>query len=240
MAPPRKTIFALVISLSKPDELASRNEHFISTLRSKIRTVQASNSQNALRYLADIDLECVVVADEGINDEKNSAVLSSLMGWAKAGGTAVIACLFPSSISGSKSDRFFEKWGVPWKMGNRNRATFVLNRMNRQLYYHLDNLKASYSMEALCLKGVKDKDVLYAPPEDADKFKLKYEDDWEGEAKDEGSSIQFHDFPPPLVELPHVAAAFTRIGKGFLGYIGDVCAEEETTSVIFTMLLRWD
>ncbi len=60
MAPPLETMFALVISLSKPDELVSRNEHFISALRSKIRTVRALNAQKALQYLAEENLECVV------------------------------------------------------------------------------------------------------------------------------------------------------------------------------------
>jgi hypothetical protein len=240
MAPPSETIFALVLSLSKPEELASRNEHFISALRSKIRTVRAFDAQKALQYLAHENLECVVVADEGINDDRNSAVLFSLMGWVNAGGMAVIGCLFPSSISGHEFDQFFEKWGVPWKMGNHNRTTFVLNRWNRQLR-HLENLTPSYSMEALCLKGVKDEDVLYAPPEDRDKDKYKYEDDWEGDAdkdKDKDSSVQSHQLPP-LADLPHVAVACTRIGRGILGYVGDVNAEEETTSVMLVMLGRW-
>ncbi len=239
MAPPLETLFALVLSLSKPDELASKNKHFISALRSKLRTVRALNAQKALRYLADENLACVVVADGGINDDKNSAFLSSPMGWVNAGGTVVIGCLFPSSISGREFDQFFEKWGVPWKMGNHSRTTFVLNRLNLQLeYYERENLAASYSMEALRLKGVKDEDVLYAPPEDRDKY--KYKDDWEGDSDNKDLSVLSHELPPPLVDdLPHVAVAYTRIGKGFLGYVGDVNGEEKTTSVILAMLHRW-
>jgi hypothetical protein len=97
-APP-ETTFALVLSLSGPDTLASRNEHFISALRSKIRTVQALNARKALRYLADEDLECVVVADEGINEDENSEVLSSLIAYVNDGGVAVIGCLFPYSTT---------------------------------------------------------------------------------------------------------------------------------------------
>ena len=197
--------------------LASTNEHFLSTIRSKIRTVHALDAQKALQCLEDANLKGVVVADDGIYDDENSAVLSSLIGWVNAGGIAVIGCLFTAFILWSKIDQFFEEWGLSWTMDAYTRENLVLNHSNRLSSSHSANLTTSYCMKAIYLKGVKDEDVLYAPEE--------YEDDEE-----------YHVSPPPLINLPHVSVAYTQIGDGFLGYIGDVNSGEETTSVILAML----
>jgi hypothetical protein len=167
-------------------------------------------ARKALQYLADTNLKGVLVADEGIIESKNSEVLSSLIGWVNAGGIAVVGSLFPSFITGSEFDRFFDRWGLPWKMGDYHRTTFVLNPSTRQLSSNSANLTTSYSMKAVHLKDVMAEDVLYAPTED--------------------SRVA------STVDLPHVPVAYTRVGDGFLGYVGDVNAEEESTSVILAML----
>jgi hypothetical protein len=208
--------FVLLLSLSNPDLLASTNEHFISALRSKVRVIQALDARKALQHLADTNLKSVFLADEGIIESKNSEVLSSLIGWVNAGGIAVVGSLFPSLTNRSEFDRFFKRWGLPWKMGNYHRTTFVLNPSVPQLSSHSANLTTSYSMKAVHLKGVKAEDILYAPAED--------------------SRVESRVFAPSPVDLSHVPAAYTRIGDGFLGYIGDVNAEEESTGVILAML----
>ncbi|KAF8488967.1 hypothetical protein F5888DRAFT_1750535 [Russula emetica] len=156
--------FVLLLSLSNPDLLASISGHAISALRSKVRIIQALNARKALQYLADTNLKGVFVADEGLIESENSEVLSSLIGWVITGGIAVVGGLFPSFISWDEFDWFFEKWGLPWKMGEYCRTTFVLNPSIRRLSSHSANLDTSYSMKAVHLKGVKAKDVLYASP----------------------------------------------------------------------------
>jgi hypothetical protein len=205
-----------LLSLSDPDLLASTNEHFISTLRSKVRVIQALNAQKALQYLADANLNGVFVADEGIIRRKDSEVFSSLIGWVNAGGIAAVGSLFPSFTSRTEFHQFFKKWGLPWKMGDYHRTNFVLNPSIHQLSGRSANLPTSYSMKAVHLEGVKAEDVLYAPTED--------------------SRVQSFVFPPSKVDLSGVPVAYTRIGGGFLGYVGDVNAEKESTSVILAML----
>jgi hypothetical protein len=178
--------------------------------------IQALNARKALQYLADTNIKGVLVADEGIIESKNSEVLSSLIRWVNAGGIAVVGSLFPSFTTGSEFDRFFNKWGLPWKMGDYHRTTFVLNPSIPELSSHSANLTTSYSMKAVHLKGVMAQDVLYAPTED--------------------SRVESHVFPPSTVELSHVPVAYTRIGDGFLGYVGDVNGEEGSTGVILAML----
>ena len=84
---------------------------------------------------------------------------------------------------------------------------------------HSANIATSYSIKAVHLRGVKAEDVLYATPKEED------EDDKESMA-----------FPSLVVDLPSVPIAYTRIGDGFLGFVGDVNTEEESASVILAML----
>ena len=205
--------------------LAKISGHVISALRSKARIIQALNARKALECLVDTNLNGVLVADEGIIESQNSEVLSSLIGWVNAGGIAVVGSLFPSFISWTTFDQFFNKWGLPWKMGHYLRTTFVLNPSIPQLSSQSANLTTSYSMKALHLKGVEAEDVLYAPPTELE------------EEEEEQSHVKYHVFPPDtLVDLSNVPVAYTRIGNGFLGYIGDVNSEEESTGVILAML----
>ena len=93
-----------MLSLKSPDTLAIANEHFLLTFRSKIYIVQALNVRKALGYLADENLAWDFVTDEGINEDKNSEDLSSLIRWVNAGGIAVIGCLFPHITSRREFD----------------------------------------------------------------------------------------------------------------------------------------
>jgi hypothetical protein len=196
--------------------LASTNQHLLSALRSKIRVIQALNARKALQYLADTNLKGVYVADEGIVRRKNSWVLSSLVEWVNAGGIAVVSSMCPSFLTGPEFDRLFKKWGLPWKRGDYYRTTFVLNPSTHQSTINSANLTTPYSMKATHLKGVKPEDVLYTPTED--------------------SRVESHVFPPDPVDLSNVPVAYTRIGDGFLGYVGDGNAEDDSTGIILAML----
>jgi hypothetical protein len=72
-------------------------------------------------------------------------------------------------------------------------------------------------MKAVHVEGIKAEEAVYAPTDD--------------------SRIQSHVFAPTkITNLSAAPVVYTQIGSGFLGYIGDVNAEEETTSVILAML----
>jgi hypothetical protein len=199
--------------------LARTDIHVISALRSKIRIIQASNVRKALRYLADTNLKGVFVADEGIAETMNAEVLYSLIDWVKAGGIVVIGGLFACFISWAEFGRFFSKWGLPWTTGAYTGMTFVLNPSIHQLSSHSANLPTSFCTKALHLRGVKAEDIPYVPAED------------EEEDPDPDWDVQPRVFPPP-----NVPVAYTRIGHGFLGYVGDVSGAEEVTSVVLAML----
>jgi hypothetical protein len=213
--------------------LATINKHFIPALRSKVRIIQALNDQMALQYLTDTNLKGVFVGDEGIIKSENSKVLSSLIRWVNDGGIAVTGSVFASFISWDNLDRFFEKWGLPWKMGSYLGTTFVLNSSIHQLSSQSASLMASYSMKAVHIKGVEAEDVLYAPTIDEDTD----EDDIDEVSPLPRGPSRPYVFPPSTpVDLLNVPIAYTRVGNGFLGYVGDVNAEEGSTSVILAML----
>lgn len=71
-------------------------------------------------------------------------------------------------------------------------------------------------MKAVHVKGARKEDAVYVTTPD--------------------SRIQSHVFAPESAHTPdQTPVCFTSVGNGFLGYVGDVNAEEETTWVILTM-----
>lgn len=113
-------------------------------------------------------------------------------------------------------ESFFEKWGLGWKMGDYHRTTFVLNP-NPSSLRPSTPLPASYSMKAVHLKSINSTDAIYVPTPH--------------------SRVQSLVFAPTKVtNLEEAPVVYTKIGSGYLGYVGDVNAEEETTSVVLGML----
>ena len=78
------------------DLLASINERFISALCSKVCIIQALNGERSARRalrvqcLADTNLKCVFVADEGFIKSRNLEGFSSLIWCVNAGGIIAI------------------------------------------------------------------------------------------------------------------------------------------------------
>lgn len=76
-------------------------------------------------------------------------------------------------------------------------------------------LLPSYSQKAVFLKNVNATDSIYAPSSE--------------------SRTQSHVFQAETVDQDQAPVAFTKIGSGWLGYIGDVNNEEGSQNVVLAM-----
>ena len=210
--------FVLLLSLENQEMFNSIHADLLSELRQKTRVVQVSNPQEALEHLADPGLKGVFVADCRLADRGQAEVLPRLVDWVQAGGTAVVGGLFPSFTSPPKFSAFFKKWNVSWKMGAYHRTTFTRQpAVHRYFPNSADALPTSYSMKAVHVKGVAADDVLYGPTDD--------------------SRLESNVFAATrITNLAEAPVVYSRLGSGFLGYVGDVNAEEESTSVVIAML----
>jgi hypothetical protein len=121
---------------------------------------------------------------------------------------------FPSFAPPPDLDRLFNSLGLPWQSGSYHRTDFRVNPDMK----HIDTsgLVPSYSQKALHVKHVARDDAIYLPSE--------------------SSRIQSAVFPPDKIEdLTESPAVFGTVGRGKVGYLGDVNGEVETDPVVVAM-----
>ncbi|KAL8742011.1 MAG: hypothetical protein Q9190_005445 [Brigantiaea leucoxantha] len=112
-------------------------------------------------------------------------------------------------------NEFWERsWGLDWKFGHYHRTDVYLNRSVPQL--PMSSLPNKYSQKAVFLAHVAGDDSVYHPSSDS-----------------VTQSLVFHSVPSNPDET---AVAFTKVGKGWLGYIGDVNNEQGSQAVVHSML----
>ena len=207
----------LLLSLGYADTFNSVHEHFLAALHSRADVIQAETRQSALQSLARSDITGVFVTDPEITEKKYAKLISKLVEYAKAGGTVVVGGSFSTFVRPRDNDAFFKKaWGQNWKMGSYHRTTFFLNPSRPSRLLVGPRLPASYSMKTVHLKDVAPESVVYGPTAE--------------------SRTQSMVFPASSVDLDEAPVVYTQVGQGFLGYIGDVNGESESTNVILAML----
>jgi hypothetical protein len=213
--------FVLVLALETDEYFPdSMHDRLLSTLRGteKISVLNAERAGDAVDFLSRPGLMGVLVTDAGISRRQHNMVLSTLVEYARSGGTVVIGASFTSNISYPAMDAFLGKsWNLPWRMGEYHRTTFALNPSHDIVASRNVSLPASYSMKAVHLKNVASEDALYTPTEN--------------------SHLESRVFPSvAITNLEEVPVAFKRVGSGFFGYVGDVNTDPGSTQVILGML----
>jgi hypothetical protein len=144
----------------------------------------------------------------------NAAVLDRLVEYARSGGHVVIGLAFSTFVYQDNMEAVFARFGLPWKHSNYQQSTFALNR---QATCDLDsrNLRAAYSQNALRVAHVEPQNMLYLVTSN--------------------SVVESRVFAPTPVGRGETPIAWIKVGDGYLGYVGDVNAEEESDYVIMAM-----
>lgn len=206
----------LLLSLADAATFNSIHQHFLQALRARAEVIQVRNSKDVPQSLSS-NVSAVYATDADITKKKHSKLLTKLVAYVKEGGTFVVGGQFSGHVTPSDNDSFFKHaWGLDWKMGSYHRTTFALNPSRPERLHHGPQLAASYSMKTVHLEGVLPEAVVYTPTPD--------------------SRLQSMVFSPVTVPQSEVPVAYTRLGEGYLGYIGDVNGEDDSTSVILSML----
>ncbi|KAF8894850.1 hypothetical protein BD779DRAFT_1669296 [Infundibulicybe gibba] len=209
-----KNRFVLLLSFEHKDSFAYMHTNLIRTLNSKIRVQHAFSLTDALTMLDSPDLAGVFVADPGAARRRNKKVSTKLIEYANAGEAVVIGGLFGTFVAAGEFDSFFRAWGLPWTQGSYHRTTFSLNR-SHEMAGRNPSLLPEYSMKAVHVANIRQGDAVYTPTD--------------------GSRLESSVFSPlPITNLSESPAVHTHIGNGYLGYIGDVNAEDD--NIILAML----
>ncbi|KAK7438433.1 hypothetical protein VKT23_018046 [Stygiomarasmius scandens] len=209
--------YVLVISLEAEPWFENMDAAVFEALRAKTRVIHAESAQIALQHLEPGGPTGVFVTTSGIVEHRHAKVLAKLVEYAKGGGKVVIGAHFSGHITGAKMASFWNNsWGLPWKMGSYHRATFYRNDGHEVVKLN-PSLPESFSVKTVHLDGIEPSDAVYRPTMD--------------------SRIQSLVFPSEVVtDLSEAPVVQRKVGKGYVGYIGDVNAEKPSTMLVLAML----
>jgi len=138
------------------------------------------------------------------------------------GGLVVLACHFSSFVRPMTLNNFFKSLGLPWKSGAYNRTTFEKTTVGQFLLNAVDDMKTEdqINVKAAQLADVSPDQMLYVPAE--------------------GAVTNSMVFAPEPADRNSTMAAFGRVGKGAVAFVGDVNAEDKANRLTVALcLVNW-
>ncbi|EPS98305.1 hypothetical protein FOMPIDRAFT_1087441, partial [Fomitopsis schrenkii] len=157
----------------------------------------------------------ILLTDGYVIDPGQEQLLAKVASYTRQGGIVVFGCQFSSFVSRDELEAMFQHaFGLPWTRTNYYRSTFAPNRGVKGIDFAA--LPSAYSMKAVMLGKVPSSAAVFVET---------------GNYGDESSASA----PVPTGNVNEAPAAFTKVGRGYLGYVGDVNNEETTSHVIAAM-----
>ncbi|KAI9878395.1 MAG: hypothetical protein M1830_001025 [Pleopsidium flavum] len=217
---PENTPSILLISLEPSPWPMDLYDELFTTLGTKATVTEVTSSKTALEHLSSPSSPtAVLLTESSIMKAKNRALSTRLVEYTRAGGTVILGCQCSSMSRPSDINRYFnDTWGLPWKSGAYHRTTFQLNPVGNARFREgrYSSLAKFYSMKALHLKGVPVEGRVYVSSDD--------------------STLESAVFAPVPVGNPQESPmVFAQVGNGYLGWVGDVNAEKDSTRVVMAM-----
>ncbi|KAL7620305.1 hypothetical protein AAE478_009298 [Parahypoxylon ruwenzoriense] len=170
----------------------------------------------------------ILITDSGITKPENRKLSRQVIDYARGGGTVILIFSFSSLIRFDDFTSYMKEWDLPWKIHSYTRIECIVNTSaaGPPGMLWMNGLPATYCSKSVYLSGVAPKACWYLPAPPV--------------PDEEGIGMRYQ-APPPGKETPF---AFSKVGKGFLGFTGDVSQHEATDGVIFAMLrmndrLQW-
>jgi hypothetical protein len=190
-------------------------------IRSKARLIEAETKEAAFEALA-TDLTAIIVGDAGITRRKHRAVANALVAYTKSGVTVILGLFMSSFTTPSDFNRMMTNvWSLPWAFGSYSRedspfsAAASTDRVKGAQLPETINIKAVYLQNVAAEAKIYARGERVTPRTMTQQLLEQYEEtDSTGET----------------------AVAFERVGEGYLGWIGDVNAEEELDAVYMALL----
>ncbi|KAK2744837.1 hypothetical protein FQN57_004161 [Myotisia sp. PD_48] len=207
----------LLLSLAPDISFADRYSDVACELFRRSQFQQVSTLRDALDYFRDTVPSAVIVSDGGITKPCNTAVRTQLKNYLTHGGIVIFGLDFPYFVGRSNLDTLFHNYfGLPWKSGDFEETTVFLNLHVADAIPSAGQLVREYDLGALYLKHVKREEALYLPSPDymVDRCRVR---------------------PERRTELDHSPVAWTKLGGGWIGYIGDVNRNPGSDEALFAM-----
>ncbi|TFA99286.1 Ribonuclease H1 [Trichoderma ghanense] len=206
----------LSVSLNRLSFFDSMYDSLLSKLRVGSTFQRVEDGVSAIRMLLEEPRpDAVLVTDEALTLRENAAVWDAVLKYVQHGGTAVCMGHFSCFTSPPSIKPFFTKAGLDWSSGSYHRTTLVLNLQAVGVSL-ASRLLPKYSQKAVFLKHARPSDAWYVT--------------------NENSFLESLVFSAENVHKPGESPVLlARVGKGKLGYIGDVNGEEGSEAVVLAM-----
>jgi hypothetical protein len=219
--------FILVVDFDYDGDMDWLHDKLFKAMAAKIKLVHVRASSNnrggdmTTQHLTSAHVAGVLITDErALFNPAYLQVAQKLVEYAKGGGTVVLGGKIANEIRATVFDRAIHKiWGLEWKYGSYVRTTFAKNADNAIVKAH-PSLLPSYSMKALHVADIDMRDAVYVQTTD--------------------SYLQFNVFAPVNVrkisKRDEAPTVFSKVGKGHLGFVGDVNIESGSIDLTMAML----
>ncbi|KAI8976349.1 hypothetical protein BD414DRAFT_496656 [Trametes punicea] len=210
----------LIISLEKEPYTEETYEQLYCALRKNASVTEALTTRAAHDALSSVPrFSAVLVSDAAITLARHSKLLARLISLARFGGARVVLGMQLSNhFRLDTVGAFFRKWGLNWDAGSYHRTTVALNPAGVPPPLSAQALLPSYSMKGLHLKNVQRECAVYLPTP--------------------ASRVESMVFAPTPItgdRANESPAVFTRMGAGYLGFVGDVNGEQGSTRLTLEM-----
>ena len=193
-------------------------KQLLEALKKNAQMVQVVDAAGALQQLsAKPSPSAVYLTHHGF--AQDDRVVQRVIEYARAGGRVVLGSHFAMDLGIDAFGPFFRKWQLPWTSGAFHRTTVALNPAGVPAPLRRSALFDAYSVKAVYLKNVKREHRIYVPARTSSV---------EGTFGEPGTPLT----PALQDECP---TAWAPVGKGFLGYVGDVNSEEESVRLVLEM-----
>ncbi|KAI1786101.1 hypothetical protein LXA43DRAFT_79752 [Ganoderma leucocontextum] len=189
--------------------------HLLSVLAQKDEVRKARTLSQARRYLTSTTRpHAVILADADVTEPEYHELLARLVEYAVAGGTVIHAGSFNSAgLYPDLNNMFKNVWALPWRVSTS--CTSGRHAVNLHVKgFNTKGLVKQCSFTAPPVDNVALEDAVYVTPSLAKKLK-------NGQPS-----------PPMTCQTP---AAFAKVGRGRVGYVGDVLGKPAMTNLILGM-----
>ena len=207
----------VLLSLAHQSFFDEMYSSLIDTFHRSVDLKRAKTASGAIRYLATNRPKVIIITDEGLTKAKNSEVLDQVIAYLRNGGLVIVGFHFTCFTPMDVFDEFFsEGFGLPWKHGDYHRTTFQFNSLcSLPTDVASNSFPEPYSMKVLHVKDAEPHEKIFVPTTNA--------------------RTQSHVFPPEYVDQTQAAVVGTRVGDGYMAYVGDVNGETGSDDVILRL-----
>jgi hypothetical protein len=202
----------LLLSLQKQSFLDDMMQHLRKTLEATYKVTECTKQHAVMNELLKRP-NAVIVTDASITNYPN--IHGMLVDYTRGGGTTIFGGHFATFIEYKKFKHTLKPFGFNWDHGSYFRTTFALRKEN--LITDQVNLPETYCVKANHISNVSSRHMLYQATKQ--------------------SRVQSLVFAPtPVEDTDETSAAFAKCGYGYLGVLGDVNIEDESTAIVMYML----